>query len=157
MRTGGASNNILVQWLSIHSVLSSKILQLKSCTRSLLQLTPQTPSTNSLPNEILWSAFTWMNTSLKMRSLSSLQWAFLSRLPRYFGSVVINWAICSNSTFLGNHDPKYREVSTCNNWKWFEDVATCQFSLHPVSSTNLTSKHFFNSSPTFVVSSFIYL
>ena len=52
-----------------------------------------------------------------MRSLSSLQWAFLSRLPRYFGSVVINWSTCSDPTFLGDHDPKCREVSTCNNWK----------------------------------------
>ena len=53
-----------------------------------------------------------------MSSLSSLQWAFLSTLPRSFGSVVINWATCSDPTFLGDHDPKCGEVATYNSWKY---------------------------------------
>ena len=57
-------NNRLVQWLSKHSALNSKIFQLKICTRSLssypLKLFPQFPSI-----EFLWSTFTWMITSLE--------------------------------------------------------------------------------------------
>ena len=58
------ANKILVEWLSKHSTLSSKILQLKRCTRSLsiypLKLFPQFPSI-----EFIWSTFTSMITSLE--------------------------------------------------------------------------------------------
>ena len=147
LRTSGACNKILVQWLSTNSALRSKILQLKICTRSLIHFTPQTPSTNSLPNEILWSTFTWMILLLEMSSLSSLQWAFLLRLPRYFLGQL---SLIEPPALI----PLSWGIMTPNVWRWppatlevFEDATTCLFVLHPVSSTNLTSNTLFNSSP----------
>ena len=111
------ANKILVQWINNHSALSNKILQLKSCTRSLSAINPSN-TFHKFPCH--WNPLKYIHLNdpfPKMSILSSLQWAFLSRLPRSFGSVVINWATYSDPTFLGDHDPKCREVATYNSWK----------------------------------------
>ena len=79
-----------------------------------MQFTPQTPSTklafplNSLKHIHL------NDSSPRMSSLSSLHWVPLLRFPRSFWGSCHNWATCFDPTFLGYHDPKCREVATCN-------------------------------------------
>ena len=88
------------------------IFSLKDATRSISSY-PLKHFPISLPlNFSEVNYFTLNDHFYRISSLSSLQWEFLYRLPRYFGLVFINWATCSDSTFLGNHDPKCREVAT---------------------------------------------
>ena len=116
LELGGAINKVLVLRLNTNSTYYSKIFQLQSCTRS---------TSYSLPLKHLPSNFPFQMNSLKcihlnysslgMSSLGSLHWVLLLRFPRsFFWLVVINWATYSNPTFLGDHVPKCREVSTCN-------------------------------------------
>ena len=79
-----------------------------------LQFTPQTLSKYSLPNEIPWSTFTWMILLLEWAASALFNGIFYWDCLGLFGLVVINWATCFDPTFLGDHDPKCREVSTCN-------------------------------------------
>ena len=84
LRTSGASNKILVQWLSTNSTLSSKILQLNSCIRSFSAVYPSN-TFQKFPSQ--WNPLKYIHLNdspIGMSSLNSLQWAFLLRLPRSF-------------------------------------------------------------------------
>ena len=86
---------------------------------------------NSIPPE-------WFFSGKYLSNLTSIHWVLLKDCLGIFGLVVIYWATCSNPTFLGDHDPNYREVATCN----LGSVWGCchlSFALHLVPSTSLTS------------------
>ena len=109
------------------------------------------------PQWIPWSAFLLNDSSSGkyLSNLSSIHWVFLKDFLGLFGLVVIYWATCSDPTFLGDHDPKCREVATSN----IGSVWGCchlYFSLHLVPSTNLTSNTLINSSPKLLSPLFIY-
>ena len=89
LELGGVNNKVLVLRLNTNSTYCSKIFQLQSCTRS---------TSYSLPLKHLPSNFPFPKNSLKcihlndfsrgMSILSSLHWALLIRLPRFF------WVSC---------------------------------------------------------------
>ena len=118
MELGASINQVLLLRLNTSPKLVSQISQLESyirssfCSLSLKHL----PYSFHFSQWIPWSAFLLNDSSpgKYLSSLSSLHWALLKDCLGLFGLVVINWATCSDPTFLGDHDPKCREVATCN-------------------------------------------
>ena len=109
------------------------------------------------PQWIPWSAFLLNDTSpgKYLSSLSSIHWVLLKDCLGLSGLFVIYWATCSDPTFLGDHDPKCREVATCNIGSVWVCCHLC-FSLHLVPSTSLTINTLINSSPKLLSPLFIY-
>ena len=151
LELGAANNQVLVLRLITSPELVSQILSAKKLYQiKLLQFILQnTLLTISLFHQwIPWSAFDLNDSSpgKYLSNLSSIHWVLLKYCLGLFGLVVIYWATCSDPTFLGDHDPKCREVSTYN----IESVWGCChlfFALHLVPSTSLTSNTLINSSP----------
>ena len=159
LELGAANNQVLVLRLNTIPELFSQISQLESCIRSSsysLSL-KHLPYSFRFSQWIPWSAFHLNDSSPRkyLSSLSSLHWAFLKDCLGLFGLVVINWATCSDPTFLGDHDPKCREVSTYNIGSVSGCCHLC-FALHLVPSTSLTSNTLINSSPKLLSPLFIY-
>ena len=89
LELGGAINKVLVLRLNTNSAYCSKIFQLQSCTRSTSCNLPlkHLPSNFPFPMNSL-KCIHLSDSSPRMNSLSSLHWAFLLRLRRYF------WVSC---------------------------------------------------------------
>ena len=126
------SPELISKFLSASKLYQTKLLQFFS-HNTFLTLFP-------FPQWIPWSAFHLNDSSpgKYLSSLSSLHWVLLKDCLGLFGLVVIYWATYSDPTFLGDHDPKCREVATCN----IGSVWGCchlSFSLHLVPSTSLTN------------------
>ena len=155
LELGAANDRVLVLRLSTSKFLSaSKLYQAK-----LLQIISQNTFLTVFPFSqwIPWSAFHLNDSSPRkyLSSLSSLHWVLLKDCRGLFGLVVIYWATCSDPTFLGDHDPKCREVATYN----IGSVWGCchlSFSLHLVPSTSLTSNLLLTTLPMLLSPLFIY-
>ena len=114
LELGATNNQVLVLRLNTSPELVSQISQLESCIRSsycsssLKHLPYSFPFSQWIP----WSAFHLNDSSpgKYLSSLSSLHWTLLKDCLGLFVLVVINWATWSDPTFLGDHDPKCREV-----------------------------------------------
>ena len=159
LELGEANNQVLFLRLNTNPKLISQISHLESCIRSSsCSLSLKTPSLQfPFSQWIPWSAFPLNDSSPRkyMSSLSSLHWILLKYFLGLFGLVVINWATCSDPTFLGDHDPKCTEVATCNIGSIWGCCHLC-FALHLVPSTSLTSNTLINSSPKLLSPPFIY-
>ena len=146
-----SNNQVPVFRLSTNPELISKFSQLARCIRpSYCRFSLKTPSLlfSLSPQWIPWIAFLLNDSSLENIWATSALFIgyFLKDFLGLFGLVVIYWATCSDPTFLGDHDPKYREVATCN----LGSVWGCcylSFFLHLVPSTSLTSNLFLTALP----------
>ena len=154
-----SNNQVPVLKLNTNPELVSHISQLKAILDQVPAFYPLNTFLTVFPFSqwIPWSAFHLNDYSPRkyLSSLISLHWVLLKDCLGLFGLVVINWATCSNPTFLGDHDPKYREVATYNLgivWGCFH----LSFSLHLVPSTSLTSNLLLTAPPMLLSPLFIY-
>ena len=160
LELGAANNKVLVLRLNTSPELISQFLSSSKLyqTKLLYFFSQNTFLTVfPFPQWIPWVHSSWMILLLENIWAASALYIgyFLKDFLGLFGLVVIYWATCSDPTFLGDHDPKCREVVTCNIGS-FWGCCHLYFDLHLVPSTSLTSNTLINSSLKLLSPLFIY-